>query len=174
MPPKIRVQKKLPPRIATRINVAKIIEEDPMMTILTNITTKDEKPITQEQVTILKNLKFQDGTKVFILENFYIIINFIDLLKKSSFDFAVKYASQSKDVHDFFINLPTLEKERERAQLELDNLQTSIEAEEGSYQCDKCGEWRTISFKKQVKSADEPMTTFIKCLGCSKRWFSHD
>lgn len=174
MPPKIRVQKKLPPRIATRTTPAKITEEDPMTTILATITTKDETPITPEQVTILKDLKFRDGTKVFEKDNFYTIVNFIDLLKKSSFDRAIDYASQAKNVHDFTINLPTLEKERETAQLELDNLQTSIEAEEGSYQCDKCGEWRTISFKRQVKSADEPMTTFIKCLGCSKQWFSHD
>ena len=40
----------------------------------------------------------------------------------------------------------------------------------GAFQCGKCKSWRTTYYQLQTRSADEPMTTFVNCVDCGKRW----
>ena len=40
----------------------------------------------------------------------------------------------------------------------------------GMFRCNKCGSERTTNYQKQMRSSDEPMTVFIKCLKCGKKW----
>ena len=40
----------------------------------------------------------------------------------------------------------------------------------GAFQCGKCKSWRTTYYQMQTRSADEPMTTFVNCVDCGKRW----
>jgi transcription elongation factor S-II len=35
------------------------------------------------------------------------------------------------------------------------------------YQCKKCKQNKCVSWQLQTRSADEPMTTFVKCVVCS-------
>ena len=44
------------------------------------------------------------------------------------------------------------------------------ENKKGMYQCGKCKSWNTTYFQLQTRSADEPMTTFVTCMNCEKRW----
>jgi len=41
---------------------------------------------------------------------------------------------------------------------------------EGLNECNKCGSKKTWSFSKQTRSADEPTTTFCKCVMCGNSW----
>lgn len=38
------------------------------------------------------------------------------------------------------------------------------------YLCSKCKQRRCTSYQLQIRSADEPMTTFVQCLVCFKEW----
>jgi hypothetical protein len=40
----------------------------------------------------------------------------------------------------------------------------------GAFQCAKCRSWKTTYYQMQTRSADEPMTTFVNCVNCGKRW----
>lgn len=40
----------------------------------------------------------------------------------------------------------------------------------GSHQCKKCKSYYTEYYQLQTRSADEPMTTFVCCKSCGKRW----
>jgi transcription elongation factor S-II len=40
----------------------------------------------------------------------------------------------------------------------------------GIFQCGKCRKWKTTYYQLQTRSADEPMTTFVTCMNCNKRW----
>jgi transcription elongation factor S-II len=40
----------------------------------------------------------------------------------------------------------------------------------GAFQCGKCKSWKTTYYQLQTRSADEPMTTFVSCVNCGKRW----
>lgn len=43
-------------------------------------------------------------------------------------------------------------------------------AESDEFVCGKCRSRRTIYFQKQTRCADEPMTTFVRCVVCDNRW----
>lgn len=42
----------------------------------------------------------------------------------------------------------------------------------GLFKCGKCKSNNTTYYEMQTRSADEPMTAFISCLNCGKRWKS--
>ena len=41
---------------------------------------------------------------------------------------------------------------------------------EGEFQCFKCKSRKILQTQKQMRSADEPMTTFFFCADCGNRW----
>lgn len=43
-------------------------------------------------------------------------------------------------------------------------------APDGAYTCNRCKSSKTVYTSMQIRSADEPMTTFVKCLNCGKSW----
>lgn len=65
----------------------------------------------------------------------------------------------------------TINKMKDR-QDKLDMLKKLDEADEytGMYTCRDCKSKRTVCKSVQTRSADEPMTNFITCLDCEKRW----
>ena len=40
----------------------------------------------------------------------------------------------------------------------------------GIFTCGKCKSNKTTYYQLQTRSADEPMTTFVNCINCGKRW----
>lgn len=45
-----------------------------------------------------------------------------------------------------------------------------LENMKGMFTCGKCKSQKTTYYQLQTRSADEPMTTFVTCLNCNKRW----
>ena len=45
-------------------------------------------------------------------------------------------------------------------------------APDGAFTCGRCKSKKTVYYQLQTRSADEPMTTFVQCVSCSKRWKS--
>jgi transcription elongation factor S-II len=39
-----------------------------------------------------------------------------------------------------------------------------------TFKCGKCKQRKTVSYQKQTRSSDEPMTTFVFCVMCGNRW----
>ena len=68
------------------------------------------------------------------------------------------------------------------AQMYKDKLRKEIDAELkkaefdeskcGLFTCGKCKSMKTTYYELQTRSADEPMTAFVSCLNCGKRWKS--
>lgn len=54
---------------------------------------------------------------------------------------------------------------REKIQLEGDRSRAT-----DRFHCNRCGKKETTYYELQTRSADEPMTIFISCLNCGKRW----
>lgn len=43
-------------------------------------------------------------------------------------------------------------------------------APDGAYACGRCKSRKTVYTSIQIRSADEPMTNFVRCLNCGKSW----
>lgn len=50
-----------------------------------------------------------------------------------------------------------------------DFVMNPFEIVEGALEC-RCGSKRVFSYSKQVRSADEPMSTFAQCMVCKSKW----
>jgi hypothetical protein len=58
------------------------------------------------------------------------------------------------------------------AQTKRENIMLEGDKEGGSdmFKCKRCGKSKTKYWEMQTRSADEPMTIFIRCLNCGKEW----
>lgn len=66
--------------------------------------------------------------------------------------------------HTSFDNIKFRQKEQDEF------IVNPFQVEEGALECKKCGSKRTFSYSKQVRSCDEPMTTFAQCIACKSKW----
>ncbi|KAK8802039.1 hypothetical protein WA158_006434 [Blastocystis sp. Blastoise] len=48
--------------------------------------------------------------------------------------------------------------------------QAGLSGVDGTFKCPRCKSKNTSYFEKQTRSADEPMTVFVCCEDCGKRW----
>lgn len=58
----------------------------------------------------------------------------------------------------------------ERLEANDEFLYNTNESFSDEYKCSKCKERKTSYYQLQTRSADEPMTTFVKCLNCGNKW----
>ena len=86
----------------------------------------------------------------------------------SAQEFVSKEASEfeSKEVKE------KKEAEREWAinSMQSDFYKKNLKMQDGEFQCFKCKSKKIFSFQKQMRSADEPMTTFCECSECGTKW----
>jgi len=54
--------------------------------------------------------------------------------------------------------------------LKREQVKAADESYEGMFTCGKCKSKKTTFYLLQTRSADEPMTAFITCLGCGSKW----
>jgi transcription elongation factor S-II len=58
----------------------------------------------------------------------------------------------------------------EQLKRETTMLEGSSEVGSDMFKCKRCGKAKTRYWEMQTRSADEPMTIFIRCLNCGKEW----
>lgn len=56
-----------------------------------------------------------------------------------------------------------------RAKARSDN-ELTVGTPTDEFKCKRCGKRDTIYTQKQTRSADEPMTLFIRCVPCGNKW----
>lgn len=66
---------------------------------------------------------------------------------------------------------------KEHLELNLANHFKSLQSGQGAntattdmFRCGKCKQRKTMYYQKQIRSADEPMTTFVTCVVCGHKW----
>lgn len=61
-------------------------------------------------------------------------------------------------------------KEQEIAHLKRQLAADKANDYKGIFKCAKCKSDKTSYYQMQTRSADEPMTTFVTCMNCNKKW----
>jgi DNA-directed RNA polymerase subunit M/transcription elongation factor TFIIS len=83
---------------------------------------------------------------------------------------AIKLCIQRLYNNQFFWNDPVYQSFRDEDKEENDFFEHPCEVEEGVLQCFKCKSFKTLSYQRQTRSADEGATTFIQCVECGNKW----
>ena len=77
-----------------------------------------------------------------------------------------KLLEENKEFSTIMENIDELfENKRDRYLFEINK-----EMATDQYKCGRCHKRECTYFQLQTRSADEPMTTFVTCLNCGKRW----
>ena len=114
----------------------------------------------QEQQELLLSLDW------FNPENRRLVVELAQL-SPSTFESLRRFTS----LDDWTWNRPSMSEIKNQAFIAEEGLKNKpVEAVKGLFKCTKCGSEETISSQKQTRSADEPMTIFITCLKCGKKW----
>jgi len=62
------------------------------------------------------------------------------------------------------------QKKLEEREMIMEASKNAILNNNGLFTCGRCKKNQTSYYQLQTRSADEPMTTFVTCLNCNKRW----
>jgi len=78
---------------------------------------------------------------------------------------AEEMASHEKEVHRAKMRKESME------EIQTDwDVKRTFATTEGMFTCGRCKSTKTTYYQLQTRSSDEPMTTFVACLTCGKRW----
>ena len=58
----------------------------------------------------------------------------------------------------------------EKRKRDLAKSNTCLEASTDKFTCKRCKSKKCTYYEMQTRSADEPVTVFITCLDCDKKW----
>ena len=112
----------------------------------------------QKTLSILSNLNN---------ENNYIKNN--ELIKMIENKTIIPYQLAFKTPQELFPSKwKKLLEENDKRNNELFSNKTDISTD--IYQCNRCKERKCTYYQLQTRGADEPMTTFVTCVNCGKRW----
>ncbi len=67
-------------------------------------------------------------------------------------------------------NHPVFQEYAKMEREEIDFQTNPFSVEDGVLQCYKCKSYRTFSFQRQTRSADEGATSFSTCANCGNKW----
>lgn len=90
----------------------------------------------------------------------------LDRLKDGEFKaHDIPFMSYSELYPEKWGNMIEMAIKREAKMLEVDKSMAT-----DMFRCTRCGKRQCTYYEMQTRSADEPMTQFIRCLNCGKQW----
>jgi DNA-directed RNA polymerase subunit M/transcription elongation factor TFIIS len=126
--------------------------------------------LNDDQVQELLSLQYPDGSSVISLDERGVIFEIIGLLQMRPYDESVDYIRESSDSEALVRELPTLQAARDKIMVNLHLLRVRESGVKGVERCRRCGSDEVVFAEKQLRGADEPATTFIRCVMCQNRW----
>ena len=143
------------------------------------LTTPALQP-TETLTSVLSNLSFLTREQIQLLTQIpYLSLSdratlyqVIGLIQKIGFEQSYSYLTSVNNSKDFMWNLPTLEKARQKQEIDIEIMRNKAEVVAGAAKCSRCGSEEVLTAQRQTRSADEPMTNFHRCNACGNRWKS--
>ena len=123
-----------------------------------------------EEATAISALRTTDEQPFFTLQNKARLMDVRALIRKEGFAFTLAFLSRLPNAEAIVADSPLLETVRQQQQLEDEMVERKEDVTEGEYTCGKCKSRRVGRRLKQTRSADEPMTVFLRCTVCPNRW----
>jgi len=105
--------------------------------------------------------------KIFLIKNEITLDDLIMLINSN--EITIDKLCNLKD-KDIYIELYYKNKNDMKILFEKEQQGNTLKATTDMYTCRKCREKKCSYYELQIRSADEPMTKFIKCCNCGYEW----
>jgi DNA-directed RNA polymerase subunit M/transcription elongation factor TFIIS len=150
-----------------RVNQARSAEVDELGRIMSQLFTIPEQA---EEISALRSGKPPDDKPFFTLQNKARLLDVRSLIRHTDFATTLEFLKKLPDADVIITESPLLLATRQQHQLEDELIERREDVTEGEYTCGKCTSRRIGRRLKQTRSADEPMSVFLRCTACSNRW----
>ena len=125
---------------------------------------------TPEKIETLINLRYKSGDLVLTGNNKEILLEIIGMLSKMSFESFLAFISKKNSDDEIIWDQSSMNAGKAKLAKEsvlLDEKETGVK---GVGKCPYCPSNELVFRTKQTRSADEGMTTFVKCVMCKRGW----
>lgn len=148
------------PTSVTQVKTAPLI-----MMSLTNLWNGNSN-----QVSSLLSLTYPDNTPIINIDRKDIIIEIISMLIKLGYEETFIFLSNVGSSEDLIWEQKAMDKGRNYVLREVTIHQAEEVGVKGVGRCRYCPSTELTFSMKQMRSADEPMTVFVRCILCQKNW----
>jgi len=143
--------------------------------VMGSIKKEDGSPLlTVNEITTLSNLSFDNGEKMLDMNDRYFIYEIVNILHELGYEKTYEYLNSLRNMggskREMLFDNPLLTPAKDKLSLDMEIFRNKVDVTHGDVDCRKCGSDNTISVQKQMRSADEPMTTFVTCQQCGNKW----
>jgi transcription elongation factor S-II len=133
-----------------------------------------EKYLGQEKSNLLLSLLIEKNERNLDQK----LLLFLSAFQKNKINILEKIQNNEISIHDlsnftienfnpeFYENVKRLKQDKYEKELNGNSLRATTDL----FQCKKCKERKCSYYELQTRSADEPMTKFIKCCNCGFEW----
>lgn len=133
-----------------------------------------EKYLGQEKSNLLLSLLIEKNERNLDQK----LLLFLSAFQKNKINILEKIQNHEISIHDlsnytienfnpeFYENIKRLKQDKYEKELNGNSLRATTDL----FQCKKCKERKCSYYELQTRSADEPMTKFIKCCNCGFEW----
>jgi DNA-directed RNA polymerase subunit M/transcription elongation factor TFIIS len=156
--------------------------------IVSGIIIDAKYDLSDQDVDAILAISFEDGTPLLSLGDKKLLYNIVwyiiarvfgdhtsgEKMKQLPLSDVIKELEDLVDnhveKHDIMLDSQAFAKERTIYVSETDRLRSSIAVIQGSVQCPKCYNYKTMTVFVQMRGGDEPMTQKNKCFACGFSW----
>lgn len=111
-----------------------------------------------------------------ILKNSYYLLEILQLIKDYGYDKTLEFLQNvssseiTEQIWEYILEKPDFNEIRNKVHREILIQETEETGVKGVQKCKFCNSNELIFAVKQIRSGDEPATTFVSCLVCKRKW----
>jgi len=122
------------------------------------------------QVDSLVELRYINGAPIIDLKRRDVILEIIGMLRKQTFEEIMDFLTDAPNPDFVLWDQTSLDEGRIKVAREIIINQTEDTGVSGVSKCRYCPSTELVYAMKQLRSGDEPMTVFVRCIMCHKQW----
>jgi DNA-directed RNA polymerase subunit M/transcription elongation factor TFIIS len=181
IPPKIPTKKtpvppmRKPQRSSTTKKTPSDITENAGQLLRKIINTMNENndvlsDITDLNIEELTRLRYSDRTSIIDIARPDVILEIAGMLNKYPYSEVLIFLQQVKSVDDLLWDQPSMDEYHLKFEREIAIYKTEEKGTVNFGKCRFCPSTELAIAMKQTRSGDEPLTVFVSCVKCGKRW----
>ncbi len=127
-------------------------------------------PGTDEQISTLLAATYENGTPIINMKRRDILMEVLNMIIADGFDATLGFIRNAPNAEFILWEQSSMDEARTKLNREITIQQADEVGVKGVGKCRYCASKELIFSMKQLRSGDEPMTVFVRCVLCNKQW----
>lgn len=127
-------------------------------------------PGTNEQIATLLAATYNNSTPIISMNRRDILTEVLNMIIADGFDATLKFIRNAPNPEFILWEQSSMDEARTKLNREITIQQADEVGVKGIGKCRYCASKELIFSMKQLRSGDEPMTVFVRCVLCNKQW----